>query len=58
VSRNKAMHSAVKSLMTTYFDNSLEKAVTAMFQIHSKNITSDEIDRLTQIIKKGKKEVD
>ena len=44
--------------MTTYFDNSLEKAVTTMFQIHSKNLTSDEIENLTRIIEKGKKEVD
>jgi predicted transcriptional regulator len=30
IAHEKAMHSAVKQLLQTYFDNSLEKAVTAL----------------------------
>jgi len=41
ISQKKAMSSAVKHLLTTYFDNSLEKAVTTMLEIHNNDLTEE-----------------
>jgi hypothetical protein len=50
------MHSAVKQLLQTYFDNSLEKAVTAMFEIHTSDMTEDDFKRLADTIYRARKE--
>jgi len=55
ISQKKAINSAVKHLLTTYFDNSLEKAVTAILEIHNKDLTEEDFARLAQIIDKAKK---
>ena len=55
ISQKKAMSSAVKHLLTTYFDNSLKKAVTTMLEIHNSDLTEEDFKRLTQIIDSTKK---
>ena len=55
ISKKKAMNTAVIHLLTTYFDNSLEKAVTALLKIHNKDLTEEDLHRLTQIIDRAKK---
>jgi BlaI family penicillinase repressor len=52
----KAMRGAVKQLLSTYFDDSLEKAVTAMLEIHNKDLSAGDIERLADAIKNAKKE--
>lgn len=47
----RAMQGAIRHLLATYFDNSLEKAVTAMVSLHSKDLTPADIDRLERIIR-------
>lgn len=51
----KAMSTAVKHLLTTYFDNSLEKAVTSILEIHNEDLTEEDLRRLRHIINKAKK---
>ena len=56
IAHEKAMRSAVKQLLTTYFDNSLENAVTAMLQIHNSDMTDDDFRRLAETIYLARKE--
>jgi predicted transcriptional regulator len=56
ISHKKATNSAIKQLLTTYFDNSLEKAVTAMLEMHSKDVSTEELNRLARLIDRVTKE--
>ena len=56
ISRKKATSSAVKQLLTTYFDNSLEKAVTTMLEMHNDDLTEEDFQRLSRIIERVQKE--
>ena len=58
VPHTHAMHSAVKQLLSTYFDNSLEKAVTAMLELHNRDMTHADFERLSSIIQNARKEED
>ena len=53
--RKKAMQGAIRHLLHTYFDNSLEKAVTAMVALHSKDLSAADIERLGKAIRKHRK---
>lgn len=56
-SPKKAMEGAVKQLLRTYFDDSLEKAVTAMLEIHGSDLSAEDIARMAEAIENAKKEV-
>ena len=56
VEHRRAVSSALKQLLRTYFDGSLEKAVTAMLEIHSEDMTEDDFKRLSEIIARAGKE--
>jgi BlaI family penicillinase repressor len=56
VSRKKAMQSALKQLMSTYLDDSLENAVTALLDIHGDDLGDEDFQRLMGIIEKARKE--
>lgn len=58
VSRKKAMHSALKQLMGTYFNDSLENAVTALLETHGDNLSDEDYQRLMRIIENARKECD
>jgi predicted transcriptional regulator len=49
------MQGAIRHLLHTYFDNSLEKAVTAMVALHSKDLSAADIERLEKAIRKHRK---
>ena len=49
--RRKAMQGAIRQLLSTYFDNSLEKAVTAMVALHGKDLSAEDIARLQEAIR-------
>jgi len=49
--RRQAMQEAIKHLLGTYFDNSLEKAVTAMVTMHRKDLSTEDIARLEKSIR-------
>ena len=52
--RRKAMQGAVRQLLSTYFDNSVEKAVTALVSLHGKDLSATDIERLEKLIRRRK----
>jgi predicted transcriptional regulator len=56
ISHKKAMRSAVRQLVETYFDNSVEEAMTALIEYDSSGLSDEELDRLIDIIEKRKRE--
>lgn len=51
IPRRQALQGAIRHLLSTYFDNSLEKAVTAMVALHSKDLSPEDIARLQKAIR-------
>jgi BlaI family penicillinase repressor len=56
VPRKKAEERALRSLLHTYFENSLHRAVTAMLELHKGDLNDDDIEKLARAIEKVKKE--
>ena len=56
ISPRKATKSAIKQLLATYFDNSLEKAVITMLEMHNDDLTDADFKRLSRIIERARKE--
>jgi len=57
VSPKNASNSALKQLLNTYFNNSLERVVTTMLEIHSTELTDADYKRLSGIIDRARTEV-
>ena len=55
IPHKKAMRSAVRQLMETYFDNSVEEAMTALIEYKSKGISDSDLDKVIDLIEKIKK---
>ena len=51
-----ARRSALRRLLQTFFDNSLEEAVATLLDVESSNVTEEELDRLAQMIDQARKE--
>ena len=56
IPHKRAMRSAVRQLMETYFDNSVEEAMTALIEYDAGELTDRELDRLIDLIEKRKGE--
>ena len=56
VAREKAKRSAVKHLMDTFFAGSPEQTVAALLDVASTRLTSEELDRMSEMIEKAKRE--
>jgi BlaI family penicillinase repressor len=56
VGREKAKRSAVKHLLDTYFNGSPEQIVAALLDVSSAGLTREELDRMTEMIEKAKRE--
>jgi predicted transcriptional regulator len=56
VGRDKAKRSAVKHVMETFFNGSPEQIVAALLDVASTRLTRDELDRMSELIEKAKKE--
>lgn len=56
VPREIARRSALRHLVETFFEGSTEKAVAALLGGEVSRISSEELDRLSTLIGKGKKE--
>ena len=56
ISHKKAMRSAVRQLIETYFDNSVEEAMTALIEHNTSDLSEEELNRLIGIIEKRKRE--
>lgn len=48
--KDKASKSALKHLLDTFFNNSVETAVAALLDVKSREMTDDDLDRLRQLI--------
>jgi predicted transcriptional regulator len=56
ISHNSAVRSTLKNVLKTYFNNSVEDAVTALMEMHGKKLSEDDYDRLIERIEKAKNE--
>ena len=56
VNPDKAKRSAVKHLLDTFFSNSPEQVVAALLDVSSKKLTREELNRMSEMIEKAKKE--
>src|ERR1700704_1390568 len=56
VAKEKAKRTAVKHLLDTYFDGSSEQIVAALLDVSSTALTRHELDRMTEMIDKAKRE--
>ncbi len=56
VSRDKAKQSALGHLLETFFDNSAEQAITALLNLKQAALSRENLDRLSLLIEKAKKE--
>jgi BlaI family transcriptional regulator, penicillinase repressor len=56
IGREKAKRTAVKHLLDTYFNGSPEQIVAALLDVSSTELTREELDRMTEMIEKAKRE--
>ena len=56
VAKDKAKRSAVKHLLDTFFGGSPEQIVAALLDVSATRLTREELDRMSQLIEKAKKE--
>ena len=56
VARGEMGRRAVDSLLKTFFDNSVERAVSAMLTRKDADISQEELGRLSRLIEKAKRE--
>jgi BlaI family transcriptional regulator, penicillinase repressor len=56
VSRERAKQSALGHMLETFFDNSAEQAITALLTMKEAALSPDDLDRLSTLIEKARKE--
>ena len=56
LARDKAKRTAVKHVMETFFNGSPESVVAALLDVSSTKLTTDELDRMAQLIDRARKE--
>ncbi len=56
VSQSSARRSALSHVLQTFFDGSTEAAVAALIDLSRDRLSEDELDRLTKLVNKAKKE--
>ncbi len=56
VAREQMGKRAIDSLLKTFFDNSVERAVTALLSRKDADMSKEDLDRLSQLIEKARKE--
>src|ERR1700676_71691 len=56
IAQEKAKRSAVKHLLDTFFKGSPEQIVAALLDVSSTRLTREELDRMSAMIEKAKKE--
>lgn len=54
--KEKARKSALRHLLDTFFDDSVETVVAALLDVKSKDMTNEEFKRLRQLIENARKE--
>ena len=56
VARDKAKRSAVQHVLDTFFSGSAEQIVAALLDVSATRLTRDELDRMSELIEKAKRE--
>jgi predicted transcriptional regulator len=56
VARDRARRSALKSLLRTFFDGSSREAIAALLELPDSNLSGSELEELSELIAKAKKE--
>ncbi|HTF37009.1 MAG TPA: BlaI/MecI/CopY family transcriptional regulator [Blastocatellia bacterium] len=56
LSRDKARQSALKQLVQTFFDNSTEQTVAALLDMSKSKLSDEELERLSRLIEKARKD--
>jgi len=56
VSREEARDSAMKQMLSTFFDGSAERAVATLLDMSGTDLSRSELDRLAQLIEQARKE--
>ncbi len=56
VSHNKAKQSALQQMLSTFFEGSTERAVAALLDLSSSNLSPEELDRLAGLIERAREE--
>ena len=56
VKRDKAKRSAVKHLVDTFFQDAPEQMVAALLDVSAKRLTNEELNRMSEMIEKARKE--
>ena len=56
VERETASRSAVRHLLSTFFNGSVEQAMTALLDASDRKLSREEVDRLGRLIEQRKKE--
>jgi len=56
VARDKAKRSAVKHVLDTFFSGSTEQIVAALLDVSATRLTREELDRMSEMIEKAKRE--
>ncbi len=56
VARERARKSALKRLLSTFFDDSPEAAVAALLDMSTDDLDQDELDRLASMIERARQE--
>jgi predicted transcriptional regulator len=56
VAREKAKRSAVKHLLDTFFAGAPEQIVAALLDVSATRLTREELDRMSEMIEKAKRE--
>jgi predicted transcriptional regulator len=54
--RQAAMHGALRHLVATFFEGSASQAVAALLDTHSADLTPEELNHLSKLIEKAKRE--
>lgn len=56
VPREEARSSALRHLVSTFFDGSAENAVAALIDLESANLDADDFDRLSDLIERARED--
>ena len=58
LARDSARRSALRHLLSTFFENSVEEAVGALVDLSAANLSREELDRISGLIDEAKKEAE
>lgn len=56
VSHDRAKRSALQHVLRTFFDNSAELAISALLEVPSTKLSEDDLDRISAMVEKARKE--